>query len=133
MNEVEKKGLYDYIHPEMLLLRKITCSRLCSLKTAQSFTTPAGTKRGALRFEAQGKIVIMVPGPPKECNAMFALSAVPYLRSLSDEEIVSHSVRIFGIGESSVDQIFRDEMNVMENPTMAPYAKECDCFLQSNS
>ena len=72
----------------------------------------------------------MIPGPPKECVAMFSLSAVPYLKALSDAEIVSHSVRIFGIGESTVDQMFRDEMNSMENPTMAPYAKECDCLLQ---
>jgi len=43
---------------------------------------------------------------------------------------VSHSVRIFGLGESSVDDIFAEEMNRMTNPTMAPYAKECDCLLQ---
>ena len=72
----------------------------------------------------------MLPGPPKECRAMFALSAVPYLRRLSDEQIVSHSVHIFGIGESAVDMEFCDEMNVMVNPTMAPYAKECDCLVQ---
>ena len=128
MNEAEKKGLYDYIHPEMPFsennLQQALLPENCTV-----FHNTCGTAPGCA-FEAQGKIVIMVPGPPKECNAMFALSAVPYLKSLSNEEIVSHSVRIFGIGESSVDQIFRDEMNVMENPTMAPYAKECDCFLQ---
>ena len=128
MTEAEKKGLYDYIHPEMPFtennLQQAMLPENCTV-----FHNTCGTAPGCA-FEAQGKIVIMVPGPPKECNAMFALSAVPYLKSLSEEEIVSHSVRIFGIGESSVDQIFRDEMNVMENPTMAPYAKECDCFLQ---
>ena len=61
---------------------------------------------------------------------MFEQSAIPYLRRLSDEQIVSHSLRIFGIGESAVDEMFRDEMNAMANPSMAPYAKECDCFLQ---
>ncbi len=61
---------------------------------------------------------------------MFAACAVPYLRKLSDEQIVSHSVNIFGIGETAVDDIFADEMNRMQNPTMAPYAKECDCLLQ---
>jgi nicotinamide-nucleotide amidase len=61
---------------------------------------------------------------------MFRTYAVPYLRSLSDEEIISHSIRIFGIGESGVDDMFADEMNAMQNPTMAPYAKECDCLLQ---
>ena len=88
-----------------------------------------GTAPGCA-FEKDGKTVIMIPGPPKECNFMFEACAIPYLRKLSDEQIVSHSVRIFGIGESGVDDIFRDEMNSMTNPTMAPYAKECDCLLQ---
>ena len=61
---------------------------------------------------------------------MFAESVMPFLREYSGGQIVSHSVHIFGMGESSVDQIFRGEMNAMTNPTMAPYAKECDCLVQ---
>jgi nicotinamide-nucleotide amidase len=61
---------------------------------------------------------------------MFERWGVPYLKKLSDALIVSHSVRIFGMGESAVDDLFADEMNRMVNPTMAPYAKECDCLLQ---
>ena len=74
--------------------------------------------------------VVMLPGPPKECYTMFMRSALPYLRQLSDELIVSHSINIFGIGESAVDDMFSGEMNLMKNPSMAPYAKECDCLLQ---
>ena len=88
-----------------------------------------GTAPGCA-FQAERKTVIMMPGPPVECVPMFRTYGLPYLRSLSDEEIVSHSIRIFGIGESAVDDMFADEMNVMTNPTMAPYAKECDCLLQ---
>ena len=88
-----------------------------------------GTAPGCA-FQAEGKTVIMMPGPPVECVPMFRTYGVPYLRALSDEEIVSHSIRVFGIGESAIDDMFADEMNVMENPTMAPYAKECDCLLQ---
>ena len=88
-----------------------------------------GTAPGCA-FQAEGKTVIMMPGPPVECVPMFRTYGVPYLRALSDEQIVSHSIRIFGIGESAIDDMFADEMNVMVNPTMAPYAKECDCLLQ---
>ncbi len=55
---------------------------------------------------------------------MFRACVMPYLRSLSDEQIVSHAIHVFGMSESAMDQIFRDEMNAMTNPTMAPYAKE---------
>ena len=61
---------------------------------------------------------------------MFRDSAVPYLKKFSGGRIVSHTLNIFGLGESSIDQMFRDEMNAMKNPSMAPYAKECDCLLK---
>ncbi len=61
---------------------------------------------------------------------MMKVSVIPYLKGLNNEAIVSHSVHVFGLGESTVDYMFRDRMNTMTNPTMAPYAKECDCLLQ---
>ena len=93
------------------------------------FHNTCGTAPGCA-FEKDGKYVLMLPGPPKECRTMLRLSAVPYLKQLSDETIISHSVRIFGIGESGVDALFAEEMNRMTNPTLAPYAKEADCLLK---
>ena len=127
-NEAEYKGLYDYIRPD----RVFTPNNFAQADLPEGctvFHNNWGTAPGCA-FEAQGKIVVMMPGPPGECVPMFKACAIPYLRKLSDEQIVSHSLRIFGMGESTVDQIFRDEMNVMTNPSMAPYAKECDCLLQ---
>lgn len=88
-----------------------------------------GTAPGCA-FTGEGKIVMMLPGPPRECNAMFRHCAMPYLRSLSDETIVSHNIRIFGMGESSVEHVLRDMMNEMQNPSLAPYAKEGECMLR---
>ena len=127
-NEFEKNCLYNYIHID----RKYTENNYKQALLPEGctiFHNEWGTAPGCA-FEAEGKIVVMLPGPPKECNSMFRACAIPYLKKLSDEQIVSHSVRIFGLGESGVDDIFADEMNSMTNPTMAPYAKECDCLLQ---
>lgn len=127
-NKAEREGLYDYIRYG----KKFTDNNFTQAmlpKGCTVFHNNCGTAPGC-GFEKDGKIVVMIPGPPKECNAMFRESALPYLRKLSEELIVSHSVRIFGLGESSVDDIFAEEMNRMTNPTMAPYAKECDCLLQ---
>ena len=127
-DENEQKGLYEYINIGKLLtpnnFQQAMLPEGCTV-----FHNDWGTAPGCA-FEKDGKIVIMIPGPPKECNAMFRTCAIPYLKKLSDEQIVSHSLRIFGMGESAVDQLFRDEMNAMTNPSMAPYAKECDCLLQ---
>ena len=127
-NKAEREGLYDYIrYGKKFTDNNFTQAMLPDGCTV--FHNNCGTAPGC-GFEKDGKIVVMIPGPPKECNAMFRESALPYLRKLSEELIVSHSVRIFGLGESSVDDIFAEEMNRMTNPTMAPYAKECDCLLQ---
>lgn len=93
------------------------------------FHNTCGTAPGC-GFEKDGQVVCMLPGPPRECRAMLKHSVLPYLKKLSEEQIVSHSIRIFGIGESTVDHMFRDEMNAMTNPTMAPYAKDADCIMQ---
>ena len=124
----EMASLYDYIQGG----RTFTPNNFLQAKLPEGctvFHNEWGTAPGCA-FEKDGKIVVMIPGPPNECVPMFRACAIPYLKKLSDEQIVSHSVRIFGIGESTVDHMFADEMNAMSNPTMAPYAKECDCLLQ---
>ena len=81
-----------------------------------------GTAPG-VAFEADDVRVIMLPGPPKECEMMFRYRAVPYLKQLSDGVIVSRTVKTFGIGESAAEDKLRDLMNSLHNPTLAPYAK----------
>ena len=88
-----------------------------------------GTAPGCA-FEAEGVHVIMLPGPPSECRPMFQYRAKPYLLSLSEGVIASHTIKLFGIGESSMEAQLRDQMNAMANPTLAPYAKEGECELR---
>ena len=127
-DQKEHEGLYDYIRYG----RKFTDNNFTQAMLPEGctvFHNNCGTAPGCA-FEKDGKIVLMLPGPPKECRAMLQDSAIPYLRKLSGKQIVSHTVNVFGIGESSVDDMFAREMNAMTNPSMAPYAKECDCFVK---
>lgn len=86
------------------------------------FENSCGTAPGCA-FEAEGVRVLMLPGPPVELRAMLRLSAVPYLRALSEERLYSHNIMIFGLGESAVEARLRELMDSLENPTLAPYAK----------
>ena len=86
-----------------------------------------GTAPGCA-FEADGTHVIMLPGPPRECEPMFKYRAMPYLYKLAGGCIVSHNVRVFGLGESAMEDILHDMMASMHNPTIAPYAKTSECF-----
>ena len=88
-----------------------------------------GTAPGCA-FQAEGVHVIMLPGPPSECRPMVQYRAKPYLQSLSEGVIASHTLKLFGIGESAMEAQLRDQMNAMSNPTLAPYAKEGECELR---
>ena len=88
-----------------------------------------GTAPGCA-FENDGVHVIMLPGPPRECAAMFRYRAVPYLKQFADGEILSRTLRVFGLGESFVEDKLRDRMNALTNPTLAPYAKEGEVELR---
>ena len=127
-DQAEMEGLKDYITQGRIFTENNYTQAMLP-EGCTVFHNDWGTAPGCA-FEKDGTTVIMMPGPPKECNAMFRTCAMPYLRSLSDEQIVSHAVHVFGMSESALDQLFRDEMNAMTNPTMAPYAKESDCLLQ---
>ena len=88
-----------------------------------------GTAPGCM-IEKDGKIVVQLPGPPHECRKMFRTGAIPYLRALSDEIIVSHSLRIYGQGESQIEAMLHDRIASMVNPSVAPYAKPDECMLR---
>ena len=81
-----------------------------------------GTAPGCIIDEA-GKILIMLPGPPREMKAMFEESVIPYLRKYSNEILVSKVLRVIGVGESTAAELIGDLID-NENPTVAPYAKE---------
>ena len=76
-----------------------------------------GTAPGCA-FEADGVHVIMLPGPPSECRPMFHHRAVPYLQALSEGVIASHTLKLFGIGESAHGgpASGRDERHVQPHP-----------------
>jgi nicotinamide-nucleotide amidase len=61
---------------------------------------------------------------------MFREVAAPWLAALSEGVIRSRTLRVFGLGESSVENLLRDRMNELTNPTLAPYAKEGEVELR---
>ena len=94
------------------------------------FYNTCGTAPGCGFTAPDGTHVLILPGPPKEMNAMMAHGGVQFLRSLSDEHILSHNIMTFGMGESRIEDMLREEMNALTNPTLAPYAKEGEVRLR---
>lgn len=92
------------------------------------FPNNNGTAPG-LAMEKDGTHLLLLPGPPRELKAMFYESAVPYLKQFSDKIIISHNVLTFGIGESAMAEKVSDLFD-MQNPTVAPYAKDGEALLR---
>ncbi len=82
---------------------------------------PYGTAPGCI-IEKNGKAVVLLPGPPRELFPMFQNFVVPYLSARSDGRLCSKILRVFGIGESSVEYELKDLIDNQSNPTIATYA-----------
>jgi nicotinamide-nucleotide amidase len=81
-----------------------------------------GTAPGYI-VESEGKIIILLPGPPSEMIPMFENHIFPYLKKKQNKVFLSKMVKICGIGESKAETELLDLIERQTNPTIAPYAK----------
>ena len=98
-------------------------------KDCTVFDNPNGTAPGCA-VEKNGKIAIMLPGPPREMKPMFDNHVAPYLAAMSGWTFRSHNMHFYGIGESSLEDRLREMMLKGSNPTIAPYAKTGEVMLR---
>ncbi|QRG65421.1 competence/damage-inducible protein A [Brevibacillus choshinensis] len=75
---------------------------------------------------------VLLPGPPSELYPMVERYVMPYLVNLLPERQVFHSrvFRFYGIGESALEEKLIDLIEMQDNPTIAPYAKEFEVTLR---
>ena len=81
-----------------------------------------GTAPGMI-IEKNGHTAILLPGPPNEMIPMFKEYVVPYIKSKTTEVLHSVTIKECGIGESLLETMLLDLIDVQTNPTIATYAK----------
>ena len=81
-----------------------------------------GTAPGIL-LECDGKIFILLPGPPGELKPMFENKVKPYLKGKTGKVILEKTIKLSGIGESYVENDLKDIIEKVKNPIIATYAK----------
>lgn len=72
--------------------------------------------------EQDNKAFIILPGPPEEMKHMWQ-QVHTYLQAKSDEVIVSKTIQMSGIGESSAETLLKDLVHNQTNPSIGTYAK----------
>lgn len=88
-----------------------------------------GTAPGII-IEKNGKMIVMLPGPPKETVPMFLQQVKPYLAQKQEVTFVSRILRVAGVGESAMETMVKDLIDAQTNPTIAPYAKDGEAILR---
>lgn len=81
-------------------------------------------------LEKDGKIIVSMPGPPREMKNMFSKEVRPRLEKLQDSVIYYRILRTFGLGESKMETVLLPLIDGQTDPTIATYAKEGECSLR---
>ncbi len=98
-------------------------------ESAEVLPNDQGTAPGSW-LEKDGKIIVSMPGPPREMTNMFSKEVMPRLRSLQDSVIHYRILRTFGLGESKMETVLLPLIDEQTDPTIATYAKEGECSLR---
>ncbi len=92
--------------------------------SASSIPNERGTAPGWWVDLADGRVVVALPGPPREMGPMWRDSVLPRLRDRGlGQERVTRTYRLAGIGESAVAALLGEKLLRAENPVVATYAR----------
>ncbi len=129
VHEESLKYIEDYFKGMGRVMTDSNKKQACFPEGANILKNNNGTAPGCI-IEEDNKIIIMLPGPPREMIPMFKERVIPYLRKFSDEVLLSKVLRISGIGESEMEEKVRHIIESQNNPTVAPYAKDNEIILR---
>ncbi len=94
------------------------------IPSAEVLANPIGTAPGWLvrtRWQGADRVIVTLPGPPRELKRMWEEQAVPRLR-FPTSQIFTRTYKTHGVGESAVaDRL--GELTSGANPSVATYAK----------
>ena len=79
-------------------------------------------------LESEGKIYVLLPGPPSELKPMVVEELLP--RLAHGARLYSRVLRFVGMGESLLTTLLADVIAQQTDPTLAPYAKTGEVTLR---
>lgn len=90
------------------------------LEGSQFLNNYNGTAPGIF-LSINDKILIMLPGPPREMKLMFNMEVIPLIHK--DFNIIQKSINLLGIGESLLEMEIKDLLNMDSDINLATFAK----------
>jgi nicotinamide-nucleotide amidase len=94
------------------------------IPSATAIPNPNGTAPGWWVDRPDGRVAVLLPGPPRELRPMWRDWVLPRLRErgLGDGRLV-RTLRTYGIGESHAAELLGEPMLRAANPVVATYAR----------
>jgi nicotinamide-nucleotide amidase len=94
------------------------------IPSAAILDNPNGTAPGWFVTRPDGRVIVALPGPPREMRPMWKDQAVPRLRTIGlGTEVSTRTYRLTGIGESQVADMLGEDLLRAKNPIVATYAR----------
>ncbi len=99
---------------------------------AEVFNNDVGTAPGLAIWTPEGKLIILLPGPPAETRFVLEEEVMPYLRRTFAEQGVIHSrlLHLRGISESMTAAKLDQVVMSQTNPTVAIYARKGEILIR---
>ena len=151
-DDITKKILGKVLNKEFILDKKCF-EKIKSHFYDRKLTLPPGIQNQALVFrgarvilnnfgtapgqilEDRGVIIIILPGVPREMKAMVDKAVIPYLREKFPEGTVIRSkfLKIFGIGESTTEDLIKDIIMRAMNPEVGTICTDKELIIRLTS
>ncbi len=97
---------------------------------ARCLNNPLGTAPGIV-IESGEKIIIALPGPPREMQPMMENHVIPYLKKKFCGKIIkSRSIKLIGIAEAAVNDKVKDLLELSGPVQVGIYAKQREVELK---
>ena len=94
------------------------------LPSATALPNPNGTAPGWWVERTDGRLIVALPGPPREMRPMWADHVLPRLAERgSGVAMASRTLRLAGIGESQVADLLGEDLLRAPDPIVATYAR----------
>ncbi|MEZ5305823.1 MAG: competence/damage-inducible protein A [Pyrinomonadaceae bacterium] len=97
---------------------------------AEVLHNPNGSAPGML-LRSEGKLIGVLPGPPREMRPMFEKHVLPAAKELSGDIVVlRRSLRVNGLGESKLDEMIAPIYTKYTNPATSTLFSKTDIEIQ---
>lgn len=132
VNDEALRKIKDFFEIRGVFMTDNNVHQATVLSGAEIFPNDNGLAVGMAYEFANGKTVILLPGPPSEMIPMYNNHVKSYIEGkISGKHVIkSRVLRFFGIGESTLETKIIHLIDNQTNPTVAPLAQDGEVTLR---